>query len=236
MIYLSYQSKYSGSEIDSKLDLVDNKSDLSYVNEQLNNKANINDITDLQGQIDSKANQSDLLNKIYPIGSIYQSVASTSPASFLGGTWEVLSGQFLIGANSTYSAGTTGGATTHTHTSAAHTHAVAGHTHSTSGHTLTISEMPSHAHKVAIGTSDNNNLTYWGECRAYGSGSNWGYGYSNTPPGNQVYAIYAGGGSSHSHGNTGSTSLTTNSTTPDNTGSSSNLPPYLSVYMWKRIS
>ena len=96
--------------------------------------------------------------------------------------------------------------------------------------------MPKHAHKVAIGTSDNNNLTYWGECRASGSGSDWGYGYSNTPSGNQVYAIYAGGGGAHNHGNTGSTSLTTNSTTPGNTGSSSNMPPYIQVSMWRRTA
>jgi hypothetical protein len=37
-------------------------------------------------------------------------------------------------------------------------------------------------------------------------------------------------------GNTGSTSLTTNSTTPGNTGSASNLPPYLAVYVWKRTA
>lgn len=36
-----------------------------------------------------------------------------------------------------------------------------------------------------------------------------------------------GGGSSHSHGDTGNT-------TPGNTGSSSNLPPYKVVYAWER--
>lgn len=34
--------------------------------------------------------QRDLLNKIYPIGSIYMSVNQISPASFLGGTWTPL--------------------------------------------------------------------------------------------------------------------------------------------------
>lgn len=38
-----------------------------------------------------------------------------------------------------------------------------------------------------------------------------------------------GGGGSHSHGDTGST-------TPGNTGSSSNLPPYKAVYAWERTA
>lgn len=37
-------------------------------------------------------------------------------------------------------------------------------------------------------------------------------------------------------GATGSTSLTTNSTTPGNTGSSSNIPPSVAMYCWKRTA
>ena len=36
-----------------------------------------------------------LLDLIYPVGSIYQSIKDVSPATFLGGTWTKLSGQFL---------------------------------------------------------------------------------------------------------------------------------------------
>lgn len=68
---------------------------------------------------------SDLLAKIYPVGSIYMSVNSTSPASFLGGTWYQLQDRFLLGAGS-YSNGSTGGSATHT---------------------LTINEMPNHNHQ-----------------------------------------------------------------------------------------
>ena len=35
-------------------------------------------------------------NKFFPVGSIYMSVDSTSPASFLGGTWEQILGKFLL--------------------------------------------------------------------------------------------------------------------------------------------
>lgn len=66
-----------------------------------------------------------LLNLIYPVGSIYMSISSTSPATFLGGTWERIQDRFLLAAGSTYTAGATGGSATHT---------------------LTTSEMPSHIH------------------------------------------------------------------------------------------
>lgn len=61
----------------------------------------------------------------YPVGSIYLSVNSTSPAELFGGTWERISDTFLLAAGSTYTPGTTGGE---------------------SSHTLTFSEMPGHTH------------------------------------------------------------------------------------------
>lgn len=56
-----------------------------------------------------------LIDKIYPIGSIYMSVNNVSPATFLGGTWEQIEDVFLLAAGSTYSAGSTGGNATHSH-------------------------------------------------------------------------------------------------------------------------
>lgn len=49
----------------------------------------------------------------WPIGSIYMSVSSTSPASLFGGTWERISDCFLLGASSGFPAGATGGEFTH---------------------------------------------------------------------------------------------------------------------------
>ncbi len=40
----------------------------------------------------------------------------TSPASFIGGTWERIEGEFIMGASDTYPAGSTGGSATHTQT------------------------------------------------------------------------------------------------------------------------
>lgn len=68
-----------------------------------------------------------LLDLVYPIGSIYCSTKSTSPASLMGGTWSAISGKFLLGTSSTYALGVTGGEATHT---------------------LTSSEIPSHNHTI----------------------------------------------------------------------------------------
>ena len=66
-----------------------------------------------------------ILDYIYPVGSIYMSTASTSPAILFGGTWTQLEDRFLLGAGDTYTAGATGGE---------------------ASHTLTVDEMPSHTH------------------------------------------------------------------------------------------
>lgn len=88
----------------------------------------------------------------------------------------------------------------------------ASHKHTTSGHTLTINEIPSHSH----------GMTY-----SYGSGSAYGMVWTNgayqgpyNPDGLGVVQ-YTGGNGSHSHGDT---------------GTSNNMPPYLAVYVWKRVA
>lgn len=154
-----------------------------------------------------------ILNMIYPVGSIYMSVNNVSPATFIGGTWTALTDRVLIGAGSSYTVNATGGASSHTHTSAAHTH-------TTAGHTLTINEIPNHNHNLLSG---------WGDGSAGRDALRYQYWASNDQSWKTHLIESTGGGASHSHGNTGST-------TPGNTGSSSNLPPYLAVYMWKRTA
>lgn len=55
-----------------------------------------------------------IVDIVYPVGSIYMSVNSTSPSTLFGGTWEQLENRFLIGAGDTYTAGSKGGEATHT--------------------------------------------------------------------------------------------------------------------------
>ena len=112
---------------------------------------------------------SDLLNKVYPVGSIYMSAVNVSPASFLGGTWQAIEqGGMLMAAGSSWQAGTTGGAAYHTLTIAelpAHDHsavetAAGGHTHRAStgsagahAHSGSALEAGAHAHNASTGTA-----------------------------------------------------------------------------------
>lgn len=173
-----------------------------------------------------------ILNMIYPVGSIYMSVNNVSPATFIGGTWTALTDRVLIGAGSSYAVNATGGATSHTHTSAAHTH-------TTAGHALTVNEMPSHTHIGRLAYKQSGYGYTPGDWEAILSTYASPMVCSNRNSTDKTYLDInthriaptdaTGGGASHSHGNTGST-------TPGNTGSSSNLPPYLAVYMWKRTA
>ena len=113
--------------------------------------------------------QADLLNKVYPVGSIYMSVVNVSPASFLGGTWQAIEqGRMLMAAGSSWQAGTTGGNAYHTLTIAelpAHNHsatetAAGGHTHGAStgsagahAHSGSALEDGAHAHNASTGTA-----------------------------------------------------------------------------------
>ena len=58
--------------------------------------------------------QSDIFKTIYPIGSVYISTNETSPASFIGGTWEKIQDRFLLSSGSR-ALGEIGGSTSHNH-------------------------------------------------------------------------------------------------------------------------
>lgn len=71
----------------------------------------------------------------YPIGAIYISTNATSPETLFGGTWRPIQGRFLLAADNTYKAGSTGGEATHT---------------------LTENEIPAHAHYMAASNTGGN--------------------------------------------------------------------------------
>ena len=159
---MGYLSSYSGQEIDNSIS----------VNSTQNDR-----LTAIETSIQN------LNNKIYPVGSIYISINSTSPASLFGGTWEQLKDRFLLAAGDSYTSGATGGE---------------------ASHTLTTNEIPAHQHS---------------EWLRFSSGSDA-----------SVYAYYPLGNSSGGYAMSGNTG---------NTGGGAahnNMPPYLAVYMWKRIS
>ena len=154
------------------------------------------------------------LDEIYPVGAIYISAGAVSPASLFGGTWEQIKDRFLLAASETYKEGGTGGE---------------------AAVTLTKDQIPAHNHTAGTLTGtlnirgkddsglDGNTTSASGVFaakkwstsayrmdRASGTESNVvnGFSFSATPTINNT-----GGGAAHS-----------------------NMPPYLAVYMWKRVS
>lgn len=89
-------------------------------------------VIDESGWIYSRALSTLILEAVYPVGSIYISVNSTSPQTLFGGTWEAIQGKFLLGQSSAHTAGSTGGEETHT---------------------LTMGEMPEHTHPMYSGNA-----------------------------------------------------------------------------------
>lgn len=68
------------------------------------------------------------------------SVNATNPGTFIGGTWEQIKDRFLLGAGTTYVAGSTGGEAVHT---------------------LNIAEMPPHSHKIWTAYDSGTDATSW---------------------------------------------------------------------------
>lgn len=99
-------------------------------------------IEDIENEI---ASAKDILNKTYPVGSIYMSVNSTEPSTLFGGTWERLKGRFLIGAgtNEDINTNVEYGDLGHGDPNFA-----GGETGGQYYHQLTIDEMPEHTHNV----------------------------------------------------------------------------------------
>lgn len=136
----------------------------------------------------------------YPIGSIYMSVKSTSPASMFGGTWEQIRDRFLLAAGGNYAEGATGGAATVT---------------------LTTNQIPAHDHKMWIYTGDSGSISVpiWDVYAA----ERW----TNTGMFRTTSTGETGKARNSSLGDTGSVG---------GSAAHNNMPPYLAVYMWKRVS
>ena len=158
------------------------------------------------------------LQAVYPVGSIYiNAVNATNPGTLLGfGTWAAFgAGRVPVGFNAADplfdTAEETGGskdaiAVSHTHTGT--TSSVGNHSHGISGNAGgAIQILPTQSGAVA----------------GIGPGS---------PAGNYAYQ-YGGvdiiqGAGSHNH------TFTTDAT--GSSGTNANLPPYITVYMWKRTA
>lgn len=197
-----------------------------YINETLTEEMDAI-VTQLKKDISNKILEDN--KKKYYIGKLIFDTKNINPSTYLGfGTWQLWgSGRVPVGVNTNdanfNTVEKTGGSST---VNIAHTHTINGHTHTTGNHTLTTNEIPKHSHGYTKSdfntTSKGWALGNGGTIQVYTTGL-----VNNTPTGS------TGGGQAHNHGNTGSTSLTTNSGGNTNVN---NLQPYITCYIWKRIS
>lgn len=166
---------------------------------------------------DGSATNLDIISfdQIYPIGAIYMSTVSTNPATlFKIGNWEALpAGRVLLAQGTStwgvnYSAGGTGGE---------------------DKHTLTVSESAPHNHTGSATTSGSTHTHALTMQASHGKSGNGGVPrFSDGDIWSPYKTQNLSAAGEHSH-----------AITINNSGGGqahNNMQPYLSVYMWKRIS
>lgn len=163
---------------------------------------------------------------IYPVGSIYLSMASTNPSTLFGGTWQKLEGRFLLTSDSDRSAGETGGsndavAIAHTHTgtaASAGSHDHDGYTYEAGSHSHSTGTSGSHTHSASMVSNGNHihtvqnlvQVTNSGSCATTSSNPYW---YVKNTDGKTLAAGL------HTHTVTVSSTSSNHSHTTNSTGS-----------------
>lgn len=123
-----------------------------------------------------------LVDKVWPIGSIYLCFDEMNPSDRFGGRWVRIENAFLLAASKSHPVGETGGEETHV---------------------LTVDELPKHTHEQADMQYGADWLSAPGQWSASSSGSAT----------HQYTTKEAGNDQAHN-----------------------NMPPYLAVYIWRRVA
>lgn len=172
----------------------------------------------------------DTASKLYPVGSVYISFNATDPSTLFGGTWQRLKDTFLLANGDNYAPNTTGGSATKT---------------------IATSNLPSHTHSISLDgghTHTRGSMNITGTFRSTDMGD-WeranGAFYDSISQ-NEVKPAPGYGGYDitvtldASRNWYGETSWNGNHThTIGNTGSGLPLnimPPYTTVYAWRRTA
>jgi len=197
--------------------------------EQLTNLQN--NIKLLQEKVEEVENSR--LDKTYPVGSIYITTSYSTASqvkSAIGGTWEAYgSGRTLIGVNANdtnfNTVNKTGG---------------------TINRTLAITNMPSHSHSIPSLSGTAASAGAHNHKFKYAAGYNIYYiGYPYSSVVGEYVNFYLGNSNNSStltsiaNSDNHTHNVTTNKSSTESSGggtSFTNLPPYITVYMWKRVS
>lgn len=209
-------------------------------NQTISGNKTFSGTTTFSGTIDGIA----LVNKMFPVGSIYITAGNTNPGTFLGGTWtQIAQGRTLIGVGTlgsdTYAAGDTGGAArvtlgineipSHNHGGGTGTES-ADHTHSG-----TTTSSGTHSHYVT------NSATVWGG----GANGNQAYISNNSDntikksslSDNRRNESTDAGAHTHTFTTGGISANHTHAITAQGDGAAhENRMPYLAVYFWQRTA
>lgn len=161
----------------------------------------------------------DVVNELFPVNTIYETIDDTNPGTFLPGTtWtRIAENRALVAAGSTFTAGSTGGSK--------------------------YLGKHSHTESMAVnstGSTHNHNSYIRTDAHLGGTGS--GFGWSSDNDGTTSSVIYDSGNSNsarskHTHTiPSHNTEYTGNGMTFNGTTNYDNMPPYQTVYIWKRTS
>nr|WP_302577822.1 hypothetical protein [Methanobrevibacter arboriphilus] len=178
----------------------------------------------------------EFIDSIYPVGSVYMNFNEINPSEIFGvGTWEKIENQFLIGASDSRTSGSIGGSEVVT---------------------LNESQMPSHGHSVSVtssgsttsgsttpsatGSAGSHTHDAYARVRNLGSGSFSVREIVTSGNSEEIKDVSNAGSHTHtSAAHTHSIPNHTHTVSQDNKGSGQphdNMPPYVAINMWKRIS
>jgi microcystin-dependent protein len=202
---------------------------------QANARANLGLGVNQEGYNDIK---NAVLQSIYPISCVKISTSDINPASYLGfGTWQLYGqGRALVGVNTNdpdFREGVTGGEKTHTLSS----DEMPSHKHSTPSQKATSTANGSHTHSYRDRYwAEKNIMPYASRKEAMPTNYNGKYGSSATDRDNSYFLYYDGTtGSAPNH--THDVTIPSSETGSAGGGKAhNNMPPYVTVYVWRRTA
>lgn len=169
-----------------------------------------NDATSISAAITAKTTMTAVLDKLLPVGTIVHLTVSTNPATLYGvGTWEQITGRFLLGAG----ANLVNTVNTYGTMAAGDLDRTAGERGGEPSHTLSNGELP----RISGSFTTRAGITYFADGTVFtsaNSSESWAGSTNNQPNAN----------------------MTTINMTFGANGAHNNLPPYEVVYIWKRTA